>query len=76
MRKTPGLCCKPASPAIPGSVTSIGERAFYECSSLKNITFTDTIEQWWTKVKKGSDWHYGVPTATEVQCSDDSDSLY
>lgn len=31
---------------IPDSVTSIGNAAFYNCSSLKEVNYKGTEEQW------------------------------
>ena len=49
-----------ADVVIPGSVTKIGESAFNGCSSLKEIRFAGTKEQW-EAVKKGEDWNKDVP---------------
>ncbi len=54
---------------ISNSVTSIGNRAFFNCSSLASITFEGTVEQW-KAITLGDEWNYNVP-ATEVICSDD-----
>jgi hypothetical protein len=57
---------------IPNSVTSIGRCAFSGCTSLINIAFEGTVEQW-NAIEKyldtHFDWNFGVP-ATYVQCSD------
>ena len=49
-------------------VTSIGNYAFYNCTSLTSIEFTGTVAQW-KAIGKGYDWKYYVP-ATEVVCKD------
>ena len=42
---------------IPDGVTSIGDYAFYDCSSLATINYTGTEEQW-NAISKGTDWNY------------------
>lgn len=54
--------------AIPSTVTSIGEDAFYKCTFLIEIAFGGTVAQWNT-VEKGADWCKGIG-AKSVQCSD------
>ena len=44
---------------IPESVTSIGDGAFYGCSSLKTINYTGTEEQW-NAISKGTNWFNGT----------------
>ena len=39
-------CTSLTSVTIPDSVTSIGESAFYNCSSLKTVFYCGTAEQW------------------------------
>lgn len=58
---------------IPSSITTIGNNAFYYCSSLTTIEFEGTVEQW-NAIRKVGNWNYGVP-ATEVICSDGTVSL-
>ncbi|MBO4716857.1 MAG: leucine-rich repeat domain-containing protein, partial [Spirochaetales bacterium] len=53
---------------IPGSVSDIGYAAFIDCSSLTEITFTGTKEQWNTMTRHDI-WNRSVP-ATSVHCSD------
>ena len=45
---------------IPGSVTTIGEGAFSDCSNLKTINFAGTEEQW-NAITFGEEWSYGLP---------------
>lgn len=52
------------SVTIPGSVTEIGEGAFEDCTSLAEIHYAGTKEQW-AALKKGDGWNKGVP-AKEV----------
>ena len=58
---------------IPDRVTSIGNYAFVGCTSLTDITFNGTEEQW-NAIEKGSDWNFSVP-ATKVVCTDGEVSL-
>ena len=44
---------------IPTSVTSISEKAFSDCSGLKDLCFTGTVEQW-LAVSKSENWNYGI----------------
>lgn len=55
---------------IPGTVTKIGQKAFYNCSSLLNITFQGTTAQW-SRVQKGADWDTMTGNYT-VYCSNQS----
>ena len=54
------------SVVIPDFVTYIV--GFGGCTSLTNITFNGTVEQW-SSITFGLNWNYNVP-ATHVQCSD------
>ena len=54
-------------------ITSIGDHAFWVCSSLTSITFQGTVDQW-NAISKGSDWNDYVPV-TEVICEGGSVSL-
>lgn len=49
-------------------VTSIGDAAFYGCSSPTEIKFNGTVAQW-NAISNGLYWNNGVP-ATKVICSD------
>lgn len=53
---------------IGTNVQIIGDQAFCDCSSLSNITFGGTMEQWGL-ITLGSDWNLNVP-ATVVHCTD------
>ena len=53
---------------IHSTTTYIGWGAFFECSSLTEIKFDGTVEQW-NAITKGDNWNYGVP-ATKVICND------
>ncbi len=44
---------------IPDSVTSIGNYAFYQCTSLATINYTGTKEQW-NAISKGTSWKSGT----------------
>ncbi|MEE3334649.1 MAG: dockerin type I domain-containing protein, partial [Ruminococcus sp.] len=48
------FCSSLTSIEIPDSVTSIGDGAFHNCSSLKDVYYTGTEEQW-KKISMGSD---------------------
>jgi len=54
--------------AIPSTVTSIGEDAFYKCTFLIEIAFGGTVAQW-NAVEKGKGWCEGIG-AKCVKCSD------
>ena len=60
-------CASLTQMALPNSLTSIGNRAFYDCIKLNNITFKGTAEQW-AAVVKGTYWNYNVP-ASAVICT-------
>ena len=53
---------------IPNSVTIFDEYAFYNCSSLTNINFEGTIEQW-NDIEKNSHWDYTLGEYT-IYCTD------
>jgi len=53
---------------IPNSVTSIDYDAFNDCTSLINITFLGSKEQWHT-ITKEDEWTSNAPV-TEVVCND------
>ena len=53
---------------IPASVTIFDEYAFYNCSSLTNINFEGTIEQW-NDIVKNSYWDYTLEEYT-ISCTD------
>lgn len=59
--------------SLPDGVTSIGDYAFSNCSSLTSITFAGTVEQW-NAITLGTRWNYNAP-ATEVVCSDGTVAL-
>lgn len=60
-------CSSLASITIPESVTSI-EPAFYNCSSLTNITYNGTQSQW-NKISKKSTWKIDSSIKT-ITCTD------
>jgi len=49
-------------------VTSIGERAFYECNNLVSITYNGTKAQW-NAISKGSKWNQNTGNYT-IHCTD------
>ena len=53
---------------IPATVTYIGDSTFAHCTSLTNIVFLGTVEQW-NNITLDNNWNLDVP-ATYVQCSD------
>ena len=59
---------------IPEGVTLIDRDVFNGCTSLTDITFEGTVDQWYA-ISKGSRWNEGVP-ATYVQCSDGQVTYY
>lgn len=65
-------CISLESITIPNSVTSIDD-AFYYCTSLININYEGTVEQW-NAISLSGSWNYLVP-ATEVICSDGTVTL-
>ena len=54
---------------IPDSVTSIGEKAFYDCSYLKYVFYTGTKDEW-ENIKKGSYNTFGKSTVFHFESSD------
>ena len=48
-------CSSLTSIEIPGSVTSIGEGAFYGCGGLMSIAFEDTST--WYRTTSSTDWN-------------------
>jgi regulator of RNase E activity RraB len=68
MEITVAFCKNLKTLTIPSTTTYIGWGAFFECSSLTEIKFDGTVEQW-NAVTKGDNWNYGVP-ATKVICDD------
>ena len=61
-------CKALASVTIPGSVTFIGAYSFYGCSSLRDITFGGTKEQW-NAIDKQNGWNTDTGNYT-VHCTD------
>lgn len=53
---------------VTEGVTSIGEDAFASCTSLENITYNGTREQW-EKIEKGTNCYYKIP-AKVIHCTD------
>ena len=58
---------------LPKSLKVIGDEAFLLCSSLSDIRFEGTKEEW-NNIVKGKDWSYGV-SALCVQCKDGDVSI-
>ena len=58
---------------IPSSVKHIESSAFAYCTSLTNLRFEGTVEQW-NAISLGAWWNDNVP-ATEIICSDGTVSL-
>lgn len=61
-------CSNLKSISLPDTVTTIGSFAFDYCSTLRDINFEGTMEQW-NAISFGSYWNRNVP-ATYIQCSD------
>ena len=61
-------CCNLERIVLPKSLKVIGDEAFLLCSSLSDIRFEGTKEEW-NNIVKGKDWSYGV-SALCVQCKD------
>lgn len=53
---------------LPHSLQILYDQSFRGCSSLRNITYNGTIEEW-GNVSKGTNWNLDVP-ATVVHCTD------
>ena len=51
--------------SLPSSVKYLGGKSFYECSSLADIYFNGTEEQW-ENVGKGGGWNYGTPETMKI----------
>lgn len=59
---------------LPKGLLTIGKSVFFNCTSLTNIIFNGTIEEW-IKMDQYLDWNYNVP-ATYVQCIDGEVEIY
>lgn len=53
---------------IPKHIKSIGGSAFYDCTSLKAINYSGTIDQW-KKIDKSPYWSDSAPIKT-IHCID------
>jgi hypothetical protein len=66
-------CTSLTSITIPNSVTSIEVAAFSGCTSLTEIKFNGTVEEW-KNVSKGNHWkgdnNWNSIPATQVVCLD------
>lgn len=62
-------CKNLESAIIPNSVTSIGSYAFSDCTSLNNINYNGTIEEW-DNVKTYSNTFENTPQLEYIQCTD------
>ena len=61
-------CNHIASIELPSTVTSLGSKCFYDCTSLTEIKFGGTKADW-GRITLGEQWKQNVP-ATSVMCSD------
>lgn len=60
---------------IPKTIKSIKTKAFKNCSSLKQIYYFGTIDEW-KSVSRDNGWHEGIPaTTTKVICFDGTADL-
>jgi hypothetical protein len=53
---------------IPDGVTSIGNYAFSDCTSLAEIRYSGTTAQW-QEIEKSSNWNYNTGGYTVI-CTD------
>lgn len=53
--------------SLPSTLTNLNAESLAGCSSLANLSFRGTKQQW-NSLPKGSDWNYAVP-ATVVHCT-------
>ena len=58
--------------SLPKSLTTIGKKAFYYCSDLKEIKYNGSMEEW-NNITKELDWDYY--SIKKVICSDGEISL-
>lgn len=65
--------CKLTSITIPKTAKNIGERAFNKCTSLGQIVYNGTKDDW-DYIRLGRNWNDGVP-ANVVICSDGEEYL-
>ena len=61
-------CTNLKTVVLPRGLTSIGSRAFYQCTSLEKIIYTGTVEEWnnISIPAYGNTYLNGVP----IQCID------
>ena len=57
------LCFALTTITISGSITSIGDYAFFYCESLTTIKYGGTEEEW-KSIPKGSSWDYNTGNYT------------
>ena len=63
-----GYCENLMSITLPSTLTSIGERGFYGCTSLSELIYNGTMKQW-ANISLSSRWKTGTQL-TVVTCTD------
>lgn len=63
-----GYCHNLTTVNLPSTLTTIGNRGFYNCANLETLNYAGTMAQW-ANVSLNNYWHRSTPL-TVVHCSD------